>query len=787
MPKDNRDVAFRSFLSLTPLLEFWRHNISPKCSYMAEMFNEFEQRLQKIPDLEGPIEDLALLKHHQDLLMPLMSVVFPASSWETEIVGALVPYRGIVFYSSPVFESLLMNADGSLKGQPKEDQETSLKGRQLRAYILILERIYGMQVGLDTPIIQVVPDPLTGLDRYFRLSPDLRFIDVHTIGKPPELSSEDRQTICDNITDLQVLSRFMPSDKFEFRGFTAIRAVDVTESEVISALQTDLIDQESIFSAGGFRRVLLRLRTLFGRPDLMAGIGALQENRALVIKDGCPSSANCIFSNSRHLPIADIEGSLWLQAIAQAAPLRISDLKEEENLNAVDQEAINNGVRSMVISPLFYQGDVIGFLDIMSSGPNDLGPFDTMLAQQIAPLFSVALKRGIDEMNNEVQAVIKEKCTAIHPVVEWRFRKAAFQHMDRLRMGQSSEMEPIIFKGLIPFFAQSDIRGSSDVRNKSIQADLTDQLKLAREIMHWASEAKDWPLLREFIFRIDHRIDSLNAGIASDDENAISYFLKNEIEPAFENLVNLGPRVSQAIENYKTAIDPQLGQIYRKRKAFEESVFLLNEHLATYLETEEAKAQSIVPHYFEKHQTDGLDYVIYAGTSILPNGEISPFHIQNLRLWQLMVACGMAWQTEQLKTQLKVPLDTCQLILTNNTPLSIRFRYDEKRFDVDGAYDIRHEIIKSRLDKAFVKGTSERLTQPGKLAVVYSRPEEGREMQRHIEFLRSTGHLHDDLEFIDIEDMSGVRGLKALRIKINLKEQNQPNLPTITDGEVAVR
>jgi len=787
MPIDNRDVAFRSTLSLTPLLEFWRNNISPKCSYMAQMFNEFEERLQKLPDLEGPIEDLALLKHHQDLLMPLMSVVFPASSWETEIVGAVVPYRGIAFFASPMFERLLMNEDGSLKGQPKEDQEISIKGRQLRAYYLILERIYGMQVGLDTPIIQVVPDSQTGLDHYFRLSPDMRFIDVHTVGKPQELSSEDRQTIRENITDLQVLSKFIPSDKFEFHGFTAMRVVDVTEPEVISALQTDLIDQESIFSADGFRRLLLRLRTLFGRPGLMAGIGALQENRALVIKDGCPSSANCIFANSTHLSLADLEGSLWLQAISQTTALRISDLKEEENLNSVDQDALNHGVRSMVISPLLYQGDVIGFLEIMSSRPNDLGPFDTMLTQQIAPLFSVALKRGIDEMNYEVQAVIKEKCTAVHPVVEWRFRKAAFQHMDRLRMGRPSEMEPIIFKDVIPFFAQSDIRGSSDARNKSIQTDLTDQLKLAKEIMHWASEAKDWPLLREFIFRIDHRIDSLNAGIASDDENAISYFLKDEIELAFENLVNLGPRVSQAIENYKTAIDPQLGLIYRKRKAFEESVSLLNEHLSTYLETEEARAQSIVPHYFEKHQTDGLDYVIYAGASIMPKGKISHFHIQNLRLWQLMVSCGMAWRTEQLKAQLKVPLDTCQLILTSSTPLSIRFRYDEKRFDVDGAYDIRHEIIKSRLDKALVKGSRERLTQPGKLAVVYSRPEEGREMQRHIEFLQSTGHLHDDLEFIDIEDMSGVRGLKALRININLKEQNQIKLPAINNGEVAFR
>ncbi|MFC1515306.1 hypothetical protein ACFL7E_00955 [Thermodesulfobacteriota bacterium] len=43
-------------------------------------------------------------------------------------------------------------------------------------------------------------------------------------------------------------------------------------------------------------------------------------------------------------------------------------------------------------------------------------------------------------------------------------------------------------------------------------------------------------------------------------------------------------------------------------------------------------------------------------------------------------------------------------------------------------------------------------------------------MQRHIKFLQSMGHLYDRLEFIDIEDMSGVRGLKALRSDINLKE-----------------
>ena len=121
---------------------------------------------------------------------------------------------------------------------------------------------------------------------------------------------------------------------------------------------------------------------------------------------------------------------------------------------------------------------------------------------------------------------------------------------------------------------------------------------------------------------------------------------------------------------------------------------------------------------------------------MMENGKISPFHVKNLGLWQLIVACGMARHTKRIKPELKVPLETCHLILVNHNPLSISFRYDEKRFDVDGAYDVRHKIIKSRIDKALVKGTRERLTQPGRVAIVFSSTDEGSEIQRHIDFLK---------------------------------------------------
>jgi hypothetical protein len=776
--------SLKSSVSLDPLLDFWEKSLVPKYSHMASMFSELKNKIKNTAEISGPVKDMAHFNKHRDIMVPLMSAIFPPASFNTDIMGAFTPCTFEPFFVTPKFQQLFLNNNNFIKPDLKKMVEVKKSKKLVDIYSLVLERIYDFNCRqFNTMNIKKIQEEKTGLDSYYSFTPDFQFVRIKALELPPKLSKQDRIVISNHITDLDVLSKYINLNEFEFTGFTILRAMDVTESEVISAFRRDLIDQYSIFSSDGIKRLESRLQVLFRRPDITLGIGALQEDQIMILKNNCSSKINCLFANSHHISLEDLKGSVWMQAVKKGSILHVPDLTLKKNMVPTEQQAVSFGIRSMLLSPLYFQGKIIGVLGMFARTANDLGTINTLLLEQITPLFSLALKRGKDIMQKQVQSIIKEKCTAVHPSVEWRFEKAAIAHMERLHNGShSSEMEAIVFKNVIPFYGQSDIRGSSLARNKAIQQDLAQQLTLALDVIKAGSKKRPWPLLSEFQYRIQTLIQDISTEITSGDENAVFLLLNNEVAPFFDDLAGLGPEVAKRIATYTTALDPSLGMIYDKRKDYENSVSQLNKALAGYLEQEDELIQQTFPHYFEKRQTDGVDYMMYIGASMMENQHLPSFHIKDLTLWQLMLACGLALQAEQVKPKLKIPLDTCHLILINHSPLSIRFRFDEKRFDVDGAYNVRQEIIKSRLDKALIKGSGERLTQPGKIAVVYSNPSEGKAIRQHMDYLMNIGKLQDDLEILNLDDMPDVRGLKALRVGVNMKSAAVNNIIEMKAG-----
>jgi hypothetical protein len=158
------------------------------------------------------------------------------------------------------------------------------------------------------------------------------------------------------------------------------------------------------------------------------------------------------------------------------------------------------------------------------------------------------------------------------------------------------------------------------------------------------------------------------------------------------------------------------------------------------------------------------------GQSITPRKKFDEIYLRNMKMWQLTVLTKAARITHKLEDELAHPLRTTQLILAHNQPLSIRFRTEERKFDVDGAYNTRYEIVKKRIDKVHIKETNERLTQPGKIAIVYSQGKDAAEYTEYIEFLQNQNLLKPGIERHDLEELQGVSGLKALRVDVNFDD-----------------
>jgi GAF domain len=781
---------FRRALSLRPLVEFWR-GTGTACEAGAvctALGNVVVDAVAKVPELMQPITDVAILKKHEEVVDALMAAVFPPAAWDKAYVAALFPFDLISVYETPAFRRAFLGEDGRVRGQVNLDPDNMRRARLRFAYKLVLEKVYGITMELEYPLTITAPDPDSGLDQHFRIMFDSTFEEVHVVGETPPLTA-DRDQLQAAFFDVEPLLAMLPPERFMIEGFTILRAVDVTDQEVLSSIKRDLIDRESIVSRTKFVTLQDKLRTLFRRPDLHFSLAALDAGRVLILNSGNELEHSCIFADSSHHDVNEFIGTVYERTVKSEQPTIVHDLAAVRDRHPIEDQILAAGTRALVVAPLRYQDRVIGTLELASPHPGEFTQMDLPKLYEILPLFAMAVQRSVDELNTRVQAIIKEKCTAIHPTVEWRFRQSVLDSIERRQQAPDGQMEmdSIVFPNVFPLYALADIRGSSTQRALAIQADLLTQLKLAGAVVDQAHRDRLLPVLDELRYRIAKYAAQIERGLKSGDEVGVIAFLRSDVERLFAHLETFGPRVQERVAAYRDGLDPKIGTVYLERRKFEDSVTRLAEAISSYLDLEEQSAQAMFPHYFEKQKTDGVDYQVYVGASLVEGGSYDPLYLKNLRLWQLMVSCGIALRADQIKERLPVPLETTHLVLVQHAPLAIRFRFDEKRFDVDGAYDIRYEIVKKRIDKALIRGTTERVTQPGKLAIVYSQPGEGAEYRGYIEYLQSLGYLKRGHEELELEELQGVHGLRALRVAVDLQNARGPATPATSLFEPSAR
>ncbi|MBT1703090.1 GAF domain-containing protein [Chryseosolibacter indicus] len=761
-----KEFPFKTVLNLNLLAEYWEKSI--RSGEIPAFAHGVLESLSQAPELRKPIEDISVLEKHRDLVNFLMGAVIPSAQTEEDLIAATIPFDFKSFYATKAFQKTI--DFGKLSKTSKVDVPANemVIGKTIHACMLILKHFYNVDVNFDRPILGTIRDPETGLDKIYKIEIGRQFISI--VAKQP-LKPIDPKVIkflTEKIYDVDLWLQYIRPEDFEFNGFMIVKMFDVTEQEMISSIKFDLLEKNAVTKEESFAKIQHKLQSMFNMPEIRLGLAFFDLNNNIVLNSS-GNSNNCWRTLARDRETGSVcgsfDGSIYEQSWEEKKYIIIEDLQSFPYKGSVEEALIKNGVRNILLAPLVDDGETIGMLEIASTFPGKLNSLNASKVENALPMFTAAAKRVKEELLTEVRALIQEECTNIHPAVQWRFFEAGSNLLNKRRRGEKAVLEEIVFKDVFPLYGLADVRNSSIERNLAIQQDLQQNLQMVKELLQKINQVRQLPILEEVTYKTDHHLTKLNQGLAAGDESTVLDFLKEEINPLLKHFEKEHD-LNKLVNKYLGQLDSQFGVVYKRRKAFEESLSMINKMISSFLDEAEGAAQEMYPHYFEKYQTDGIEYTLYLGESLTRGHKFDQFYLKNFRLWQLMLMCEIDKRMDQLKPTLKNNLDITQLILVHDQPLSIRFRPDEKQFDVDGAYDIRYEIVKKRIDKAYIKDSGERLTQPGKIAIVYNHAKVEEEYIRYFDYLKTKGIITGKIEHLELEELPGANGLKALRIEV---------------------
>lgn len=758
---------FETLLNSTNTLE------QEQAKYALKLFNEHPALTQGTTSAETFLSEKPAIDQ-------IMGMLFPAVLSDNEIRGAVLPYSNDVFYGTLRLQNIIDNAesDENIFNELFKDYRNSF---DLLTYAIILNSHYNYNIDFGRPKIISVTDK-KGVRKRYRATFNGDYLDVYPNKEAIAITEDILNELLANSKDLSVWEKYFPKDSWTVEGFGIINLIDTTLDEQIDDLKTHLIqpNKESIqFLSHDFQRI-------FNLPNLI--IGSFSVSRNYIVPAYNPQFDTLTTPNHEQMPLKayacqDVVKKLF----TDCEPVVIANAEHYHKLtkgNRLSHVLLNRGIKSLILIPIKVKGELAFVVELATDKPNDLNAINMVKLDAMMPFILSYSARTFNEFENEISAVIQQECTAIHPSVKWRFDEEAIKFIKNRHLQEPANFEEIVFKNVFALYGQIDVVGSSNARNEAIRTDLTKQLQQSKNLLKARTAQQNLPFYEQLIFQIDKHLFELANDFHTSSEQEINLLFENQLFPLFHYLIE-NQNYTEDINAFLNILDETTKSFYQARKQYDCTIDRGNKMLSSFIEKQQVKAQEMFPHYFEKFKTDGIEHDMYIGESISQHQKFHLTDLYNLRLWQLQVVCEMEAMYYKKQHEFPLQLKVASLILAYDVPLTIRYRMDEKQFDVDGAYNVRYEMIKKRIDKAHLKHSNERLTQPHKLCVVYFTAAIEREYLAYFEFLQSKNYIGKNIEIVELEELQGANGIKAIRADLNHDLTQVSKIFTVEDLQTA--
>ncbi|NCD68753.1 GAF domain-containing protein [Mucilaginibacter agri] len=748
-----------------------KRRINTEKTIKGEFYKMVLSKIEEYPELSNPIpvEDAAKYQHVLEMVYAVLS---PAIADETEYLwGIGMPVPGDMIYGTDAFQQFIAGYNSDPKTILNQGSTAFLKRVQEYLYRLILKKVYKFSPDINSDSIYTQENNESGLERYFKIHVDTTYAEIKAKQELPELNAGLIEEFLQVGTGGEVLEDILPLSMFRVEGFAVITVEDITAQQSIEnirlALVNNFTDQNELFES-----VTHSLQTLIGNNAIEFGLlPFLKVNGKLVYDTEECFTSVLINAYSKEKVSEELYNQLTADYIKDPKAVFYNEIDKDKSKESVYLAALHKvGIVSYAVLPVYFNRKVAGVMEIYSK--KSVIHFEELLSKlEIAvPLLSQLLHNSIEKFNERIEEVIKDKFTTLQHAVEWKFNEVAWNYIREQRDDEDTvEIKTVGFKDVDPLYGAVDIRNSTNERNLALQNDLKATLQKLSDTINAIQKHKAAAFKPEILVQCDTWLRQVSEEITDTDEASIKAFLESEVYSVFDVLKAEVPETTALIEEYFETTDELSGDGFAARRELEISIGMINTALNNYFEKAHPKLQKIYPCYFEKFRTDGVEYDIYTGQSLAPDKPFDDNKLGAFRQWQLKSMIDIVQITGKLTTRMKCKLQTTQLIFVHSGPIDICFRKDERRFDVEGVYNIRYEVIKKRIDKVLIKDTDERLTQPGKIALVYFTQAEADEFMNYIKEFQDKKLLAADIEQLDLEELQGVTGLKAIRVTVEEK------------------
>ncbi|HEV8270953.1 MAG TPA: hypothetical protein VGQ04_06570, partial [Chitinophagaceae bacterium] len=370
-------IHYQSKVSFQPLLSILKRALNHSSSTgVKKLYTGILEYADQHPELQNAIDDLSILEPHHEWMQMLLSIIFPPTASEHEMIYSVaLPFSYTTIYSSRLFNMLFIEPGTVNIKVPDNDTGKDLEHDRLHAaYNLILKKYCKFNAPEFVSSVHPYHDPHSGLIKYMELQLDTRYIDVRFTGAHLPIPEDFINKRDHGLLSLEELQHNIPIEQFSFEGIVIGRVVDVTETEVISQMKSELLNLNAFSEGVVYHKLQDLVQSLIGLKDIRIGITPFFKVNGHYVFSELHNSNSLLFKHYKAVMERDTVNDCCRELFMDTEKPIIYEKIDEETVKNVEYLGFyfDQGYRSLILAPLKHNGDLWGILEIGSDHESKL-------------------------------------------------------------------------------------------------------------------------------------------------------------------------------------------------------------------------------------------------------------------------------------------------------------------------------------------------------------------------------------------------------------------------------